>query len=291
MNRWRPMARRPGYGQAGLVPVDDVERRRIAPDLVAAVGQDRHRLGHALGRQVDVDLVAVLRREPNGDVLAVAADRQPDVVAAAGPRRVDDVLDARVRALEGERRLVAAGHPADDLEVLAEHRQPLLHVRERHAERARPRSALKPQPRPRISRPPLIVSRVEAILAVIAGLRKVELMTPNPMSTRGTAAATAVWSVRQSKIDALGIPLGEDVLAGPQGVEAEALAERRDLEDALPRGDRLPALELVEVALGQQQADLHRGGGPSSSASLLHQDFTSKSPLHSVCGRKPPARP
>ena len=41
-------------------------------------------------------------------------------------------------------------------------------------------------------RPPLIVSRVDAILAVIAGLRNVELMTPNPMSTRGTAAATAV---------------------------------------------------------------------------------------------------
>ena len=58
---------------------------------------------------------------------------------------------------------------------------------------------LKPQPRPRIRRPPLIVSRVDAILAVMAGLRNVELTTPNPMSTRGTAAATAVWRVRQSK--------------------------------------------------------------------------------------------
>ena len=59
---------------------------------------------------------------------------------------------------------------------------------------------LKPQPRPRTRRPPLIVSSVEAILAVIAGLRNVELMTPKPMSTRGTAAATAVWIVTQSKI-------------------------------------------------------------------------------------------
>ena len=59
---------------------------------------------------------------------------------------------------------------------------------------------LKPQPSPRIKRPPLIASRVEAIFAVMAGLRNVELMTPNPMSTRGTAAATAVWRVTQSKM-------------------------------------------------------------------------------------------
>ena len=59
---------------------------------------------------------------------------------------------------------------------------------------------LKPQPSPRMSRPPLIVSRVEAILAVMAGFRNVELMTPKPMSTRGTAAATAVWRVRPSNM-------------------------------------------------------------------------------------------
>jgi hypothetical protein len=52
------------------------------------------------------------------------------------------------------------------------------------------------------------------------------------------------------------------VLAGPQGVEAEALAELRDLEDALPRGGRLPAFELAEVALGLLQADLHRVADP-----------------------------
>ena len=85
-------------------------------------------------------------------------------------------------------------------------------------------------------------------------------MTPNPMSTRGTAAATAVWSVRQSNDHLLRIPLGEGVLAGPQGVEPEPFAELGDLEDALPGRDRLPALELVEVALGQEQADLHRDG-------------------------------
>ena len=83
--------------------------------------------------------------------------------------------------------------------------------------------------------------------------------------------------------DPLRVPLGERVLAGPQGVEAEALTELRDLEDSLPCGDRLPALELVEVPLGQQQADLHAGRS-LLMASLLHQDFTHKSPLHSVCG-------
>ena len=109
-------------------------------------------------------------------------------------------------------------------------------------------------------------------------------MTPKPMSTRGTAAATAVWRVTQSNIDALGIPLGQHVLAGPQGIEAEAFAEARDLEDALPGGDRLPAFELVEVALGQQQADLHPGWIPPRTPSVLHLGFTIKSPLHCLCG-------
>ena len=57
---------------------------------------------------------------------------------------------------------------------------------------------LNPHPRPRTSRPPLMVSRDAAIFAVMAGLRSVELMTPNPMSTRGTRAAIAVWIVTQS---------------------------------------------------------------------------------------------
>ena len=63
---------------------------------------------------------------------------------------------------------------------------------------------LKPAPRPRISRPPLMASSVPAYLAVIAGRRKVELMTVKPISTSGTRAASAVATVVQSNIRAVG---------------------------------------------------------------------------------------
>src|SRR5579859_4252377 len=50
-----------------------------------------------------------------------------------------------------------------------------------------------------MSRPPLTASRVAAAFAVRTGLRNVELRTMKPMPTRGTIAASAEPSVKQSK--------------------------------------------------------------------------------------------
>ena len=48
------------------------------------------------------------------------------------------------------------------------------------------------------------------------------------------------------------------MLAGPDRLEAEPLGGLGQLDDACPGTPRLPALELVEVALRQDQSDLHR---------------------------------
>jgi hypothetical protein len=61
-----------------------------------------------------------------------------------------------------------------------------------------------PAPRPRISRPPLTSSAVAAILATIAGLRKLEQSTSVPISTRSVAAATALTTVHASSWPSIG---------------------------------------------------------------------------------------
>ena len=66
------------------------------------------------------------------------------------------------------------------------------------------------------------MSSVAAIFAVIAGLRNVELITQKPMSTRGTTAATAVWSVTQSKVG----PSGSHLASTCSPVQSESNPRR-----------------------------------------------------------------
>ena len=106
-----------------------------------------------------------------------------------------------------------------------------------------------------------------AILAVRAGLRNVEFTTSKPMSAVWQTAATALDRTKQSNaMEPAPAPLRQDVLAGPERLEAEPFAQLGDLEDPPPRARRLPAVELVEVALGQLQPDAHRSSWFSSAS-------------------------
>ena len=117
-----------------------------------------------------------------------------------------------------------------------------------------------------MTRPPDTASSEAAIFAVSAGLRNVELTTSKPRSGPGTAAAIADDKTKQSNaIEPRAAPLREDVLAGPEALEAEALAELRDLEDAGPCLRRLPAVELVEVALRDLEPDPDLVAGASAA--------------------------
>ena len=80
-------------------------------------------------------------------------------------------------------------------------------------------TGLNPVPRPSTSRPSDTASSVDAILAVRAGLRNVVLTMQNPISTRGTTAATAVASVKQSK--AIDSPPHFDVTCSPNQTESK----------------------------------------------------------------------
>jgi hypothetical protein len=91
-------------------------------------------------------------------------------------------------------------------------------------------------PEPENSRPPLTASIVPAALAVMAGLRKVELTTVKPVSTRGTTAAIDAARVTQSNRRAV-VPLGEDVLADPDRDRSPVVRLDGDLEDAVPSRD------------------------------------------------------
>ena len=92
----------------------------------------------------------------------------------------------------------------------------------------------------------------------MAGLWNVEFRTIRPIPTRGTSGARPDDSAQQSKaIDSPG-HFESGVLAGPDRFEAEPLGGLGELDDARPGAPRLPALELVEVALRQDQSDLHR---------------------------------
>ena len=89
---------------------------------------------------------------------------------------------------------------------------------------------LKPAPRPRMSRPPLTASIVPAALAVMAGLRKVELTTVKPISTRGTTAAIEAARVTQSKTGARSFHL--DRTCSPSQIESKP---RRSASRAISR--------------------------------------------------------
>ena len=105
------------------------EGRRVAADLVAAAAHRLDRVGHLVDGGIDVHLVRVARRQREGHVPPVPGDQQPDVIAAAAPWGVRDVLDPRVGALEREGRLVASRHTAHDLEMLGQDRQAFLELR------------------------------------------------------------------------------------------------------------------------------------------------------------------
>ena len=210
----------------------------------------------------------------------MAADQQLDVVAATGPRVVDDVLDLRVRALERERRLVTSRHPADDLEVLRQDRHPLLEIGERVPERqglarleAGAEAEDKPAARDRVERRRGL-GRHRRVAERRVDDREAEL---DPRHDRGDCGhdRDAV------ELDRLGVPLGEDVLAVPERIEAQPLAHPGDLEDPVPGVDRLPVLELVEVTLREQESDPHRGASLAGSGAVGEA---------AVAGRAPPWR-
>ena len=57
--------------------------------------------------------------------------------------------------------------------------------------------------------------------------------------------------------DLFAAPFGQDVLARPQGFDAEAFRELRQLDDAVVRVYRVPVLELAEPPLRQDQSGFH----------------------------------
>ena len=73
--------------------------RPISSHRAAIVGRA---CGHLARRHaVDVELVRVARREPPGDVLAVAADHDRDARLLNGERPIDGVVDRMMLALIG----------------------------------------------------------------------------------------------------------------------------------------------------------------------------------------------
>ena len=210
-----------------------------------------------VGKDVEVELVAVARRQPERVVLAVAADQQLDPGRAHRARAVGHVLDLRVATLEAERRLVLAGHPPDDLEVLAEPLHPLLERRivvavlgrlvlaEAGAEtEGQATAADGVQGRGRLGGHRRVVERRVHD----------DRADPDPRHERREPG-------RQRpavEFDRLARPLRDHVLPGPDRLEAESLGGQGELDDARPGARRLPALELVEVPLREDEADLHR---------------------------------
>ena len=110
-----------------------------------------------------------------------------------------------------------------------------------------------------------MASSVPACLAVMAGLWNVEFRTIRPIPTRGTSGARPDDSAQQSK--AIDSPGHFESGCSPVQIDSKpsCLGGLGELHDAGPGTPRLPALELVEVALRQDQSDLHglrarRGG-------------------------------
>ena len=233
-----------------------LERGGVAPDLLAALPHDRDELRRLLELGADVQDVGVLRSEPERDVLAAARGHDPHPAAAAAARRAVHVLDARVLPCERERRLAVVEHLRDDLEVLGQDRQPRVHVGN-----SKPyvlaSSGLKPQPSPRMTRPPATASSVAAILAVSAGLRNVEFTTSKPMSGRGTGGRDRARQDEAVERDrARCRPTSTGRARRSRATRSRGARRARAISRIrLPCLRRLPAVELVEVALRQLEPD------------------------------------
>ena len=175
--------------------------------------------------------------------------RPPDAA-----RRVVEVLDPRVPAIERERRLVVVERPGHDLEVLAEDRESLAEAGIVETERVG-----------------LDLAEAGAEAQDDAALRddvqrRGHLGGQRRVVERGVHDGKADLDVRHEGGDrrrhdpdverrrTRSAPLRGHVLAGPDRFEPERRAELRDLERALPGLDRVPAVVLVEVALRRRRA-------------------------------------
>ncbi len=159
--------------------------------------------------------------------------------------------------VEREPRFVLAGHPPDDLEVLGQDLHPLAQRRVGEAERAR---LVLLEAGAQAERQPTAGDRVQRGGGLGRHRGVVERRVEDDQARSRPAGQRRETRRQRPAVerDRLARPLREDVLAGPDRLEAESLGRRGELDDPVPGAARLPALELVEVALRQDQSDLHR---------------------------------
>ena len=138
--------------------------------------------------------------------------------------------------------------------------------------------SFQPAPRPRTRRPPLISSTVAACLASIAGAWNAVAATSGPSVTRDVTAARAASSVHASHGPAGAVVAGpavEEVVAGPDGIEAELLGAQRHRPQVRPAG--------LPLDLGELDADLERATGHRGPPGRIVGDLPARSAA-SGCG-------
>ena len=122
-----------------------LDRVGVAAEALARLAEQRHHLGQFRRLDAEVEDVGVLGGEREGHLRSAAGDHDLDPRPSNAPRLVVEVLDARVLALERERRLVVVQCAGHDLEVLASGSRAARRGSGSRSRRCRPRSGGSPR--------------------------------------------------------------------------------------------------------------------------------------------------
>ena len=243
-------------GHARIDARREPEGPRIAVDLPESVPQ-RLKGGRDVNRQqVEVQLVGVPRRQPERDVGSMSADQDRDPRPLDSGRVVGHLPDSRVVTLEGDRR--AAGHeqPPDDLEMLGKHGQT---GREGRVVEPEGVGLDLPESGSEAERQSTSTDHVERAgdFGRQSGVpeRGVDDHEADPNSRDGRCHGGGKRHAVER--NARSVPFGEHVLAEPEGLEPQPLGEHGQLERPPPGLLGIPPVVFVEIALGQDQPDLH----------------------------------